>query len=125
MKKLYILGLVLASSVCHADIINCSFTEPFITSSYSMTQSTLTYTDSDGQKTVIQNVSMQIKSAGVFELRAQDGRVLQTLTLNNNGSDGMSDKVYPYDVKDQGMLGANNGLGGCESNLLRARESNN
>lgn len=58
-----------------------------------MTQSTLTYReDVEGKVQVIKNVSFQIKAPGIFELVAQDGKVLQTLTLNSKGSDGMSEQ---------------------------------
>ena len=60
MKKLILSMTVLAASLAaKADIINCSFTEPFISSSYSMAQQTLTYTSpgDDGKNvvTVIKN----------------------------------------------------------------------
>ena len=124
MKKMIALMTIFAATAARADIINCVFTEPFVDSSYSMTQSTLTYKNFEGGKTVIKNVSFQIKSAGVFELVSKDGKVLQTLTLNNQGSDGMSDRSYPYDVKDSSMdKNANNGYGGCTSNALKATDS--
>lgn len=123
MKKYVVLFSLLATTAAHADIINCVFTEPFVNSSYSMTQSTLTYTNFESGKTVIKNVSFQIKSAGVFELVDKSGQVLQTLNLNGQGSDGMSDRSYPYDVKDTSMnKNANNGYGGCSSNQLKATE---
>lgn len=123
MKKYVVLFSLLATAAARADIINCSFTEPFVDSSYSMSQSTLTYTNFDSGKTVIKNVSFQIKSAGVFELVDKSGKVLQTLTLNGQGSNGMSDAIYPYDVKDTSMdKNANNGLGGCTSNKLKSTQ---
>ena len=125
MKKIMASILVLLFlNVAHADIIECSFTEPFYTTTYSMTQSTLTYReDVEGKVQVIKNVSFQIKAPGIFELVAQNGKVLQTLTLNNKGSDGMSDVVYPYDVKDNSaaLAGAGGGFGGCTSNYLKAK----
>jgi len=127
MKKLLLTSLVvLFSIVSQADIINCSFTEPFINTSYSMAQQSLTYSSYSGpngelEKTVVKNVSFQIKSVGLFEL-IKDGKVLQTLTLDNKGSDGMSDNNYPYSVKDNSMLtGANGGYGGCQSNSLKTK----
>lgn len=123
MKKFFVLFSLVAASAARADIINCVFTEPFVNSSYSMSQSTLTYDRFDTGKSVIKNVSFQIKSAGVFELVDKSGKVLQTLTLNGQGSDGMSDRTYPYDVKDSSMdKNANNGYGGCTSNQLKAIE---
>ncbi|MBO9667651.1 MAG: hypothetical protein J7501_12660 [Bdellovibrio sp.] len=83
---------------------------------YSTTQSTLTITDARENKSeVIKNVSFQIKAVGVFELVNKDGKVLQTLTLNNNGSDGMSENIYPYEAKDNSL----NIIGGCSSNYQK------
>ncbi len=131
MKHLVISALILSGSIsAKADIITCTFTEPFISSSYSMAQQSLTYysfTGDDGgeEKKVIKNVSFQIKAAGVFEIVSKDGKVLQELKLNNQGSDGMSDNIYPYDVKDNSMGGmANSGYGGCQSNSLKAKIQN-
>lgn len=125
MNKLFATAaLMLFANVSHADIIKCSFTEPFISSTYSTTQSTLTYIDHGDieAKRVIKNVSFQIKGPGAFELVDSKGTVLQKLTLNNNGSDGMSENVYPYEVQDLGMYGANNGIGGCSSNYLKTEQ---
>ena len=102
MKKIFFTSALLFASISQADIIKCSFTEPFISSTYSTTQSTLTYVGFDLNK-VIKNVSFQIKSAGVFEL-VSHGKVIQTLTLNHQGSNGMSDTIYPFEVKDQSWL---------------------
>lgn len=123
MKTILASFVLLLSSISHADIIKCVFTEPFVTTTYSMTQSKLTYENMDGQTWAVSNVSFQIKAAGLFELVAQDGRVLQTLTLNFNGSNGMSETVYPYSVVDHtSALAANNGNGGCTSNFLHSRD---
>jgi hypothetical protein len=125
MKKLVLaFCLTLTSMAAHADVIKCSFTEPFLDSIYSMTQSTLTYKGVDLPTKVYKHVSFQIKSAGVFQLVAKSGKVLQTLTLNNKGSDGMSDIQFPYEVKDNTLLsGANGGVGGCSSNQLKSKET--
>lgn len=114
-------ALLLISSVANADIIRCSFTEPFVNSTYSTSQSTLTYRTSEGQTIVIKNVSFQIKEAGFFELVDKNNKVIQTLTLNHQGSDGMSDIVYPYDAKDTRVT-PNALFGGCESNYLKAKK---
>lgn len=119
MKKIFI-AVIFIASFSRADIIRCTFTEPFVNTIYSTTQSTLTYKNIENKTKIIRNVSFQIKAAGVFELVAKNGKILQTLTLNNNGSDGMSDTVYPYEVKDTSMIIApNNGFGGCSSNYLK------
>ena len=117
MKKVFLsAGILFAMNTAHADIIKCVFTEPFWSTVYSTTQSTLTYQDHMENTTqVIKNVSLQIKGPGSFELVAKNGEALQKLTLNNNGSDGMSDNVYPYEVHDI----SNKIVGGCSSNYLK------
>lgn len=123
MKALLATSLILLSSISQADVIKCTFTEPFIDTTYSMTQSTLSYKDYEGIISVVKNVSFQIKSAGVFELLSKDGKTLQILTLNNKGSDGMSDTIYPYEVKDYSpVMTGNSGYGGCISNHLKSVE---
>ncbi|MBC7741855.1 MAG: hypothetical protein H7061_06645 [Bdellovibrionaceae bacterium] len=126
MKNLIYISLFLGVSA-QADIIKCGFTEPFINTTYSMAAQTLTYVSFDSKTTVLKNVSFQIKTAGTFELVAKNGKVLQVLKLTNNGSDGMSDMVYPYDVKDFtiGDSSANNGIGGCSSNFLKVKKGQN
>ncbi|MBC7421691.1 MAG: hypothetical protein H7328_13260 [Bdellovibrio sp.] len=131
MKKLILTAVLLANVSAHADIIKCDFTEPFLATTYSMTQQTLTYdtsflTGNKGSTKVFKNVSFQIKGAGKFELVAKDGTVLQKLDLSFNGSNGMSDGVYPYEVKDESDVfgGANGGVGGCVSNYLKVTGEN-
>lgn len=116
---LSVLGLTLTATA-KADIIVCGFTEPFVTSIYSTTQSTLTYKEYNGKviKT-LKNISFQIKSAGVFELVAKNGTVIQTLLLNNEGSDESAEFTYPYQVKDTtDLLRPTMGNGSCTSNKL-------
>ena len=55
MTKLLISSLLFAAA-SQADIIKCNFTEPFVNSTYSMTQSTLSYVNADGKKQVVKNV---------------------------------------------------------------------
>ncbi|MNJ96829.1 hypothetical protein D3C87_145620 [compost metagenome] len=121
MKTFLAMSLLLLSSASQADVIKCVFTEPFINTTYNMANSTLTYKDYNGtESTVIKNVSFQIQSAGVFRLVAKHGKVLQTLLLNHQGSDGMSDVTYPFSVKDYSpFMTANRGWGGCDSQLLK------
>lgn len=123
MKMLLASSILVMASVSQADVIKCTFTEPFVDTVYSMTSSTLTYKTADGGKKVIKNVSFQIKGPSVFELMDKNGKVLQTLTLNYKGSNGMSDEdVYPYEVQDTDpMMTANNGIGGCSSNYQKVK----
>lgn len=128
MKK-SILASVLVYSfamVAHADIIKCDFTEPFLDVQYSTTTNELTVSAFMGGGkdkdvvTVTKNVSFQIKSAGQFELLSKDKKVIMTLELNNKGSNGMSDTIYPFDATIMDTGEQKSLQGGCESNYLRA-----
>lgn len=113
MKKIVFTLLILGSFGVSADIIRCNYTEPFISTVYSMTQSTLTIDDhSAGIRNVYRNISFQILGPGRFELWNPNRVVVQRMNLNFRGSDGMSDRVYPY----QGRRGGQ--FGGCTSNFL-------
>ncbi len=123
MKKTILTGLLLLASTSNADIIKCSFAEPYVDTTYSMSQSTLTYV-ADGETKTIKSVSFQIKAPGVFEL-VKNGKVLQKLKLTNQGSTGSSNTIYPYEVEDNNIsagVTANNGIGGCVSNSLKSSE---
>jgi hypothetical protein len=115
----------MVSSFAFADVITCSFTEPWVTTTYSMAQQSLTISAFDGNNETIQivkNVSFQIKGPRKFEL-VKDGKVLQKITLDNKGNDGMSDILYPYSVEAFNMKKyANSGFGGCSSNYLKSKE---
>lgn len=115
MKKILCALALATPGLTFADIIKCTFTEPFYTTTYSMAQQSLTVQGISGGTTITRNVSFQIMAAGRFEIRSLSGTVLQRLTLNNRGSDGMSDRVYPYSVRWRGLQG------GCTSNFLHAR----
>lgn len=117
MRK-FILSTVFAlPALAQADVITCTFTEPFITTTYSMVQQKLSWVDNvTGRTQVVRNVSFQIKGPGQFELMDANRNVLQTLNLNFKGSDGMSERNFPYEVQ----WSTKSLYGGCESNFLKA-----
>lgn len=121
-----ILGLVLLFSFsAQADIIKCTFTEPFVSFDYSMTQSSMTITDSSAyptpKVTIVKNVSFQILAPGTFQLRDKNNNVLVDLHLDFKGSDGMSDNEYPYTAYWKSL----SLWGGCSSNFLATKTSPN
>lgn len=121
MKRIALIALLTFSIHAQADLIQCDFTEPFIQTTYSMAQQKLTvrvFGESSPQ--MISNVSFQIKSPGEFEIVSAEGRVLQKLSLNYKGSNGMSDTTYPYDVQYTFQDKASPLFGGCTSNFLKA-----
>ena len=120
MRKLALALAFVVPAAASADIIKCMFTEPFMTTTYSMVKQSLTIEDNVmNTKQVIRNVSFQIKGPAQFELWSKNKTILQKLDLNFTGSDGMSDTTYPYSVQ-----WLNKGLhGGCTSNFLHASEN--
>lgn len=121
LAALLALGFVPAA---RAEKFTCSFTEPFYTITYdTSTQKLLSRNDSMETSKTYRNVSFQIVGAGEFRLSDSRGKELLSMKLTQEGSDGMSDIIYPFDAKTDELLGgANNGWGGCESSLLKNRE---
>ena len=127
--KLAAIGLLItASSIASADIIKCSFTEPFVGATYSTTTNELKISEFDGEGEkvrTIRNVSFQIKGAGEFELLSKKGAKIMSLKITNEASDGMSNIIFPYEAKfEYSREGYLSGLvGGCSSNFLKADDS--
>lgn len=118
-----LLGLVvLYPSFSYADVITCNFTEPFITTTYDTSTQVLQIKGAD-EKTAsaIADVSFEIRARSHFRLVRRDKTVVQELVLNGHGSDGMSDKEYPYHAT--WTWHGSNLIGGCRSNALQARET--
>jgi len=82
-----------------AKVITCSFTEPFIRTFYDPAKRTLTlvYDAEKKRREVVTGIRSRTASPKVIELRNEKQDVIQRLELNNQGSDGMSDKTYPYE----------------------------
>jgi uncharacterized membrane protein len=125
MKIFFASLIALASSpVAHAEKFTCGFTEPFYTVTYDTGSQKLVSRDDVMRKsTTFRNVAFQIVAPGEFRLSDQRGRELLRLKLTMEGSDGMSNVIYPFEASTEVLLGgANNGVGGCESTLLKNRE---
>lgn len=102
-------------AVAEADVIRCTFTEPFISMTYSMTQSSIEVVTPDGNETIA-SVSFQILGPGQFALWDAAETALVTLSLDYRGSDGMSDTIFPYSALRAAESGDQHG--GCWSNHL-------
>lgn len=116
MKRLALAAVMAAlPTMASADVIRCSFTEPFLSMTYSMTQSSIEIVTPDGNETV-PSVSFQILGPGQFALWDKDEAPLVTLNLDYRGSDGMSDTIFPFSaIRPYGDDGQH---GGCWSNHL-------
>ena len=129
MKKLILIASVLSASVGQAEIYRCTFTEPFVNSQYDPADSTLTYRSAEGKVVVFDGVSLEEAADGKIVLTSAEKGVLQTLELTFKASDGMSDRVYPFEVTDTSGLASvkskNTAIGGCASKEHKSYNPNN
>lgn len=123
MKYLVFTALFLLSPLAaKAEVFSCNFTEPFYSLTYATGTRELRRFDFEHGEKVYKNVGFLVKGPGEFELRMND-QPFMTLSLTNQGSDGMSDYIYPYEGKLVGKAGdPNSGVGGCESLLLKKKK---
>jgi hypothetical protein len=83
-----------------ARVITCSFTEPFVRTFYDPARKTLTIVqDVERRKQVQRGIAAKNVSKAILELRNDKGEIVQRLEHSFQGSDGMSDKSYPYAVQ--------------------------
>ncbi len=100
------------------DTLTCGFTEPFITVQYDANTKVVTktgvenYNEASGEflKLVIsENAEIRLvdpNMAGAFNLvDVATGTVLISMKLNGNGTDGMSDQLYPFSAVYQNIYG--------------------
>jgi hypothetical protein len=80
--------------------------------------------DVEKRREQVRNLSFQILGPGDFEIKDANGKVVQKLKLSFNGSDGMSDSIYPYEAQwlPKRSEPAAVLYGGCTSERLLKRE---
>jgi uncharacterized membrane protein len=104
------------------DTLTCGFTEPFITVEYDANTKIVTktgvedYNEATGEflKIVIsENAEIKLAApdqVGVYDLvDVATGTVILSMELNGNGTDGMSDRLYPFSAVYE------NNYGGCST----------
>ena len=127
-RSIFAFAFILSIGAAQAESFECSFTEPFISIKYNTATQKLTVkNEMEGTPAdITTGVTYTIASSKKFLLKSSKGQLLATLVLNNKGSDGMSDFVYPYEITSPlGGPGANGGVGGCSSSALKAKNPNN
>lgn len=139
MSKLIFALILTLAPAAFAETLNCSFTEPFFNLKYDSKTQILKRSEPDNNgkevtRVVARNVRVvplsnvktnELTSFTRFALIGQNGAVHLRLTLNYQGSNGMSDTIYPYNAEIPNMrTSANNGVGGCASSTLAAIDSN-
>lgn len=118
------------------DVLSCQFTEPFFSITYDSATGEVVYTGVENyDEATSQFVPVILATSGSlmpvlpagetvdsfysiqgsqFELLANDGSLIMKLTLDMNGTDGMSDTIYPFSAEYNGFFG------GCDTQLYPA-----
>jgi uncharacterized membrane protein len=125
MSKFLVLLSLLSPLASQAETFSCNFTEPFITIIYSTNSQKAVVTDHVAKKSKLYTgVTFQIVAAGEYVLKSKKGQEVARLKLTDQGSDGMSDTIYPYEIQTSYISNsaANNGIGGCSSSLLPEKQ---
>jgi uncharacterized membrane protein len=95
-----LLNCLFGAALAQPPSITCYFTEPFVRTVISLHRHTLTVNfDVKKRKKVERGLSLQVTSPTGLQLKNKAGEVIQELLLSHRGSDGMSDQVYPYEVR--------------------------
>lgn len=122
MKYLISMMLFAFSSVSFAENMKCAFTEPFLTATYNSESGKITLESPDHGKATLP-VKVEFTQNGTLILSS--AKISQTLEifLTVEGSDGMSDFVYPFEGVIHGYDGGVDGklFGGCESDKLKKK----
>ena len=117
MKYLLIALTLFTANAAKAEVFTCYQTEPFISEVYNVEKGTLKITEEVMKETkTLRNLKLVIKGEGRFEIRNAANKTIRVMILNNQGSDGMSDRIYPY--SGTSINGTNSA--GCESSELKA-----
>ncbi len=106
--------LAMTSFTVGAETFTCVFTEPFISFTYSTSSQKLVRKNYDNKVSTTRNVSFEVSGPNTFLLK-RNNAVVAKLVLDQQGSDGMSDFVFPYSVEYEGLIGA------CESTVLKKK----
>ena len=116
--RLPILATTLAlSASAQADVITCHFTEPYITVAHDTAEATVVVSGLGIETTTYHDVGLTLTGVNALKLRWADSRL--DLRMDYQGSDQMSDQVYPISAHlgygDQPATRH----GGCSSILLK------
>jgi uncharacterized membrane protein len=126
--KRWILAAALAAlpAESRAGTLVCRFTEPFFTITYDSQSGTVTELSADvfdedtGQpvpRVLAEGAKLVKFDTGDYHpgLRLEkDGKVILQLRLTGQGSDGMSDNIFPFEADRDGRIG------GCETGKYQA-----
>jgi hypothetical protein len=115
MKKLVLASLFLIPVSGYSEILVCHFTEPFITISYDTDTNVLGYQSANDEISFTDIAVVKFEKGGL-EISGSDKEVKLFVDFTKEGSDGMSDVVYLYEGRHQGLWG------GCNPNTKDIQE---
>lgn len=128
MKKMILAATILMSSLANAQatkVLECGFTEPFFTLNINLETREIQRIDPDwnngGGGTVTTTIATNINLKPDFsdpllpqyKVIGQDGALIANITMDMQGSDGMSDITFPFTIIFDGMYG------GCSSDKIK------
>lgn len=118
MKFLIPFAAVLTlSHVASAESIYCTFTEPFISVSYNSDTNKVKVSTPD-QGSVELTGKVTFDKGGLIHITSEGLNHKLTVNTTKEGSDGMSDFVYPF----EGVINTDQIYGGCETDTLKKTE---
>ncbi len=131
LKKMLTLAVLFSATTSMAVEVTCQFTEPFVTVKYDIEKKQMQVAAEYFENIpVIENLDLKMVSFDRFDVVDASGSTSLQIIPDGKGSDGMSDRVFPYsavltlpnlNVKDLHLEGPLHG--GCETELRRATEN--
>lgn len=119
MKSLLFFCAMFFSFTVKAESIYCSFTEPFLTVSYN-SDTNKVKVDSPEDGSAEADAHVEFQKGGILKITAEGIAQYLEVNLTKEGSDGMSDFIYPFEgIISQQMYG------GCETDTLKKHGPSN
>lgn len=112
MRSLCI-ALLFITGYANAESIHCTFTEPFISVSYNSDTNIVKINSADtGNSELTGDLSFQ--KGGILRISMEGLSQYIDVNLNKEGSDGMSDFIYPFEAVISETI-----FGGCETDTIK------
>lgn len=125
IKRVALSVLFLLSTNTMAEMVECTFTEPFLTIKINTEKGTGEFIDAvEGITIPLENLSTIGDTKGIYKVDLQqvyNQPMTLIMDLNNAGSDGMSDTWYPMDSTLLDFEAIPWIKGGCESDKKPSR----
>ncbi len=124
MRQLLLLSVLFSAflATAQAEVFECTLSEPALNVRYDSESERVTIKkDLLGQPDIKTDISFHILASNIYVLKSSDGKQVARITLSNNGTDGATETLYPFDIELNSLSTlANRGIGGCSSTLLKS-----